>query len=112
LWLSCCNKGYYDANWIFNIDEVKSTSGYMFTLVGGVSWKLFKPTWIVRSIMESKLVALEKEAKWLRSLLVDLTLFTNSIASICICCDCQAVIAYAKSKFIMGKLTYLIEAAY
>ena len=65
--------------------------------------------------MESELVALEKtgsEAKWLRSLLVDLTLFTNSIASVCICCDYEAVIAHAKSKFIMGKSTYLIEAAY
>ncbi len=88
----------------------------MLTLVGGtVSWKLFKLTCIVRSIMESELVALEKagsEAKWLRSLLVDLTLFTNSIASACICYDCQAIIAHAKSKFIMGKSTYLIEAAY
>ena len=80
----------------------------MFTLVGGtVSWKLFKLTCIVRSIMESELVALEKagsEAKWLRSLFVDLTLFTNSIASVCICCDCQATIAHAKSKFIIGKV--------
>ena len=100
--------GYYDANWISDTDEVKSTSEYMFTLVERVvSWKLFKLTCIVRFIIESKLVALEKggsEAKWLRSLLVDLTLFTNSIASVCICCDCQAAIAHAKSKFIMGKV--------
>ena len=71
---------------------VKSTSRYMFTLVGGVvSWKLFKLTCIVRFIMELELVALKKagsNAKWLISLLVDLPLFTNSIAFVCICCDC------------------------
>ena len=64
----------------------------MFTLAGGaVSWKLFKLTCNVRSIMESELVALEKarsEAKWLRSLLVDLPLFTNHVAFDSIHCDC------------------------
>jgi hypothetical protein len=77
----------------------------MFTLArGAVSWKLFKLTCIVRSIMEAELMALEKagsKAKWLRNLLIDFPLFTNSIASVCICCDCQAAIAHAKSKFIM-----------
>jgi hypothetical protein len=67
---------YCDANWIFDSNEAKPTSGYVFTLVGGaVSWKSSKQTCIARSIMEAKLVALEKagfEAEWLRSLLVDL----------------------------------------
>ena len=80
----------------------------MFTLVGGtVSWKLFKLTCIMRSIRELVLVALEKarsNTKWLRNLLIDLPLFTNSITSVCICCDCQATIAHAKSKFIIGKV--------
>ena len=51
--------------------------------------------------MEAELVALEKagsEAEWLRSLLIDIPLFTNSIASVCIHCDCQATITRAKSK--------------
>ena len=31
---------YSDANWISDSDEIKSTSGYVFTLSGGtVSWK-------------------------------------------------------------------------
>jgi hypothetical protein len=50
--------------------------------------------------MESELVALKKvgsNAKWLMSLLVDLPLFTNFIAFVCICCDCQAAIAHAKT---------------
>jgi hypothetical protein len=75
----------------------------VFTLVGrDVSWKLSKQTYIARSIMEVELVALEKagsEAKWLRSLLIDLPLFTNSVPPVCIHCDCQAAIARAKSKW-------------
>ena len=33
-------EGYSDENWIFDADEMKATTGYMFTLGGGaVSWK-------------------------------------------------------------------------
>ena len=36
-------EGYSDSNWIFDIDEIKATSGYVFTLGGGVvSWKSCK----------------------------------------------------------------------
>ena len=91
-------EGYCDANWISNIDEVKPTSGYVSTLVGGaISWKSSKQTCIVRSTMESKLVTLEKarsEAGWFRSLLIDIPLYTNSIVFICRHCDCQAAIAH------------------
>ena len=107
LWLSHCLKGYCDANWIFDTDEVKPTSGYVFTLAGGaVSWKSTKQTCIARPTIETELVALEKagfEAEWLKSLLIDIPLFTNSIASVCIHCDCQAAIARAKNKIYNGK---------
>ena len=56
--------------------------------------------------MESELVALEKagfEAEWLRSLVIDIPLYSNSIASICIHCDYQVAIACAKSKIYNGK---------
>ena len=33
-------EGYSDSNWISDADEIKTTSGYVFTLGGGaVSWK-------------------------------------------------------------------------
>ena len=36
-------EGYNDANWISDSDEIKSTSGYVFTLGGGVvAWKSSK----------------------------------------------------------------------
>ena len=104
-------EGYCDANWISDTDEVKPTSGYVFTLAGGaVSWKSSKQTCIVRSTMESELVALEKaefKSEWLRSLLIDIPLYTNSIASICMHCDCQAVIARAKNKIYNGKSRHI-----
>ena len=44
---------YNDANWISNSDEIKSTSGYIFTLGGGaVAWKSSKETFIATSTME------------------------------------------------------------
>ena len=54
-------EGYSDANWITVSNEVKSTSGYVFTLGGGaVSWKSSKQTCIARSTMKSEFVALDK----------------------------------------------------
>ena len=61
--------------------------------------------------MESELVALKKagsKAVWLRSLLFDIPLYTNSITSICIHCDCQAAIARAKSKIYNGKNRHIL----
>ena len=60
--------------------------------------------------MEAELVALEEagsEAEWFRSLLIDIPLFTNSIASVCIHCDCQAAIARAKNKIYNGKSQHI-----
>ena len=60
--------------------------------------------------MEAELVALEKagsKANWPRNLLIDIPIFTNSIASICIHCDCQAAIARAKNKIYNGKSRHI-----
>ena len=66
-------EGYNDANWISDSDEIKSTSGYVFTLGGGVAaWKSSKQTLIASSTMESEFIALEstgKEAEWLKNFL-------------------------------------------
>ncbi|PHT29833.1 hypothetical protein CQW23_30598 [Capsicum baccatum] len=54
-------EGYSDANWITESNEVKSTSGYVFTIGGrAVSWKLSKQTCIARSTMKSEFIALDK----------------------------------------------------
>ncbi|KAJ9567173.1 hypothetical protein OSB04_003139 [Centaurea solstitialis] len=54
-------KGYRDANWIFDIKDSRSTSGYVFTLGSAtISWKSSKKTIIARSTMESEFIALDK----------------------------------------------------
>ena len=46
--------GYSDLNWISDADEIKATSGYVFTLGGGaVSWKSCKQAILTRSTMEA-----------------------------------------------------------
>ncbi|KAK6147374.1 hypothetical protein DH2020_018286 [Rehmannia glutinosa] len=52
-------EGYNDANWISDSDEIKSTSGYIFTLGVQIAWKSPKQTIIAKSTMESEFVALE-----------------------------------------------------
>ena len=54
-------EGYSYANWITMSNEVKSTSGYVFTLGGGdVPWKFSKQSCITRSIMKYEFIALDK----------------------------------------------------
>ncbi|XP_039032912.1 secreted RxLR effector protein 161-like [Hibiscus syriacus] len=54
-------EGFSDASWISDIQDTKGTSGYIFTLGGGVvSWKYSRKTIITRSMMESEFVALDK----------------------------------------------------
>ena len=66
-------EGYSDANWIFDTNDTKSTSRYVFTLGGAaVSWKSSKQTCITRSTMESEFIALDKareEVEWLHHFL-------------------------------------------
>jgi hypothetical protein len=74
-------EGYCDANWISNADEIYATSGYVFSLGGGVvSWKSCKHTILTRLTMEAKLTTLDTdsvEAEWLRELLMDLPVVEN-----------------------------------
>ena len=59
---------YSDSNWISDADELKATSGYVFTLgSGAVSWRSCKNTILTKSSMEAELTALETtttEAEW------------------------------------------------
>ena len=76
-------EGYSDSNWISDADEIKATSGYVFTLGGGaVSWKSCKQTILTRSTMEAELTTLDTatvEEEWLRELLMDLPMVERPI---------------------------------
>jgi len=54
-------KEYNDTNWIPNTKDLKSTSGYVFTLDGVVvSWKSFKQICVTKSIIKFEFIALYK----------------------------------------------------
>ncbi|RVX23100.1 Retrovirus-related Pol polyprotein from transposon TNT 1-94 [Vitis vinifera] len=91
----------------YAVDEMKSTSRYVFILGGSaVSWKSAKQTCITLSTMETEFIVLEKtssKAEWFRNLLVDISLWTRPTPSMSMRCDSQAAIAKAKSKIFNGK---------
>ena len=82
---------YSDSNWISDTDEIKATSGYVFTLGGGVvSYKSSKQTILTKSTMEAELTTLDSatvEAKWLRELLIYLPIVEKLLSAILMNCD-------------------------
>ncbi|XP_071912272.1 secreted RxLR effector protein 161-like [Coffea arabica] len=104
-------EGYADANWISDIRDSKSTSGYVFTLAGGaVSWKSSKQTIVARSIMESEFIALDKcgeEAKWLHHFLEDIPKWEKPVPPISIHCDSQSAIGRAQNNIYNGKSRHI-----
>jgi hypothetical protein len=89
-------EGYSDANWISDVDDIKATSGYIFTFGGGaVSWRSCRQTILTRSTMEAELTALDTatvESEWLHKLLMDLPVVEKPVPAILLNCDNQTVI--------------------
>lgn len=104
-------EGFCDANWISNLSDSKSTSGYVFTLGGAaVSWKSCKQTVNTRSTMEAEFVALDKaaeEAEWLRGFLEGIPWVTKPVSAICVYCDNMAAITRAKNQIYNGKSRHI-----
>jgi hypothetical protein len=71
-------EGHSDSNWISDIDQIYTTSWYVFTLGGViVSWRSYKQTILTKSTMEAELTTLDMasaEAEWLHELLLDLVI--------------------------------------
>ena len=98
---------FSDANWIFDLGETKSISGYVFTLGGGaITWRSTRQTIIARSTMESEFVAFEmtgSEVEWLTNFLANILLGMKPTPSVSIHCDYQSAITIAKKKNYNGK---------
>ncbi|GJU60052.1 zinc finger, CCHC-type containing protein [Tanacetum coccineum] len=79
-------EGYSDASWINHVEDLSSTSGWVFLLGGGaISWASKKQTCITGSTMKSEFVALVaagKEAEWLRNLIHEILIWPKPIALI------------------------------
>ena len=63
-------EGYSDSDFIGDVDDRKSTSGYVFTLAGGaISWKSSKQIVTTSSMMYAKFVACYEstgQVNWLK----------------------------------------------
>ncbi|GKE75621.1 hypothetical protein Tco_1537662, partial [Tanacetum coccineum] len=106
-------EGYSDANWISNIKDSRSTSGYVFTLGGAdISWKSSEQTVIAKSTMESEFIALDKcgeEAEWLRQFVEDIPRWPKPVTAISIHCDSKSAMGRAKSKYVRSGCTTALD---
>ncbi|GKA88588.1 zinc finger, CCHC-type containing protein [Tanacetum coccineum] len=104
-------EGYLDASWINHVEDLSSTSGWVFLLRGGaISWASKKQTCIIGLTMESKFVALAapgKKAEWLRNLKYEIPIWPKPIAPISIRCDSEPTMARAYSQIYNGKSRHL-----
>jgi hypothetical protein len=68
-------EGYSDSDFVGDVDDRKSTSGYVFTLAGrAISWKSSKQTVIASSTMYAEFVACYKatgKVNWLKKFMPD-----------------------------------------
>ena len=91
--------GYADADWASDVNDRKSTSGYMFKLAGAaVSWSSKKQTSVTLSSTEAEYISgahAAKKAVWLRQLISELGLDTSFPTVLHV--DNQSAIAIAKN---------------
>ena len=92
--------GYTDTDWGGDLDDRKSTLGYVFLLSrGSISWSSKKQTCTTLSTMEAKYVACSvavQEVGWLRRFLNDLEIVTGLRRPVTIYYDNQATISFTK----------------
>jgi hypothetical protein len=83
------------------MDELYTTSGYVFTLSGAsVLWSSCKQIILTRSTMEVELTTLDTatmEADWFRELSMDLSIVEKPLPVILMNCDNQTVIVKVDS---------------
>ncbi|KAG8480457.1 hypothetical protein CXB51_024633 [Gossypium anomalum] len=97
--------GYSDSDWAGSVDDMKSTSGYFFTLGSGVfSWSSKKQQTVAQSTAKAEYIAAAgviNQAIWLRKLLDDLNAGQAEVIEIKVVN--QSVVAIAKNPVFHGK---------
>ena len=94
--------GYFDADFAGCVDYRKSTSGYIFIMVGGVvSWRSVKQTLTATSTMETEFVSCfeaTSQGVWLKSFIYGLRVMNSISMTLRIFCDNSAEVFLAKNK--------------
>ncbi|KAK5834863.1 hypothetical protein PVK06_010542 [Gossypium arboreum] len=99
--------GYSDSDWAGSVDDIKSTSGYFFTLGSDVfSWSSKKQQIVAQSTAEAEYIAAAttvNQVIWLRKLLDDLNAGQPEATKIKV--GNQSVVASAKNLCFMARLS-------
>ena len=103
--------GYIDADWDGDLDERKSTSGFVFTLNNGViSWSSKKQSCITLSTMEAEFIAcsaMMQEVVWLKRFLLHLGVSVLVDGPIHLCCDNQVAITHTKDSGYHNRIKHI-----
>lgn len=111
-----CNKemglvGYSDADWAGDLNDRKSTSGYIFQISGAaVSWRSKKQTCVALSTTEAEYMALAsalQEAVWMRQLISDIHGQTKLTKPTQVYEDNQSAICMAKNQQYHGRSKHI-----
>src|SRR5271168_4069533 len=101
-------RGFVDVDWARDLDQRRSTSGYVFNLFGGaVSWMSKKQFVVALSTIEAEYMAAThgiKEAVWLQRLCSSMGLVHIAIR---IDCDSQSKIFLAKNTVYHSKTKHI-----
>ncbi|KAK5819945.1 hypothetical protein PVK06_024980 [Gossypium arboreum] len=98
-------KGYTDSDWAGSSDDMKSTSGYAFTLGSTMfCWSSRKQSMVAQSTAEAEYAAAANavnQAIWLRKILADLNLYQRKATEIFY--DNKSAVAIAKNPVFHGR---------
>jgi len=101
--------GYCDSDWAGSEDDMRSTSGYAFTLGSGMfSWASIKQNTVALSTVEAEYVFAAEatsQAKWLRFVLEDFG--EEQVEGTQIICDNTSAIAMAKNPVFHQKIRHI-----
>ncbi|KAM1627938.1 hypothetical protein COP1_016316 [Malus domestica] len=93
--------GYTDLDLARDLDEMKSTGGYIFMMKGGaVSWKSAKQTIVSTSTMEAEFVACfegMKQEVWLRNFVAEMRIVDYVKRPLRMFCDNSAAVFFSKN---------------
>ncbi|KAG8479288.1 hypothetical protein CXB51_029082 [Gossypium anomalum] len=97
--------GYTNSDWAGSKDDMKSTSGYAFTLGSAMfCWSSKKQSIVAQSTAEAEYVTTANainQAIWLRKILADLNLYQREATEIF--CDNKSAVAIAKNPVFHGR---------
>ncbi|WJZ90555.1 hypothetical protein VitviT2T_009691 [Vitis vinifera] len=101
--------GYVDSDWAGSVDDMKSASGYVFTIGSGViCWNSRKQEVVAQSTTEAEYISLAaaaNQAIWLRKLLADLGQEQSSPTKLY--CDNKSVISITQNLVQHGRTKHI-----